>query len=140
MMPEVCPVICQLDPCARMLYSIKLALMNMHHCMRKIWNAAGVVKVQMRHHNVLDIRGRISKAGYLTNSSLFRIIVYAKIQDKKSDHQGWTGIVMEAQSCINKNWSFVCFHKQTGPTDVPAWKPRGHRRTIKDANCHGSIV
>lgn len=74
-MNEVCLIVCQFDQGARMSHCFKLPPMNMHLCMRKIWNAASVVKVQVCQDDMLDTLGRIAKMGNLTNSGIFGIIM-----------------------------------------------------------------
>ena len=76
----------------------------------------------------------------MTNSSILVIIVDAEIKFEKSDHGGWIGIVMQTQSCIYKDETFISFHKQTSAADMPSGKPRGHGRAIKDENWHRNFL
>jgi hypothetical protein len=122
-----------------MPHSLVLTPVNVHLGVRKVREAAGMVKVQMCHDDVLDGFGWIAESSELADGGVLRVRVNAEIKAKEPNHPRRVGVVMEAKARIYKHKALVRFHEQAGTPYVPAWEPRGHWGAVKNADCHESL-
>jgi hypothetical protein len=112
---------------------------NVYLGVRKVREAAGMVKVQMCHDDVPDGFGWIAESGELADSGVLRVSVNPKGKAKEPNHPRRVGVVMEAKARIYKHRALARFHEQAGTPYVPAWEPGGHGGAVKNTDCHGSF-
>jgi hypothetical protein len=62
---------------------------------REVWQSAGVIEVEVRHHNVLDIRRGEAKAGDLANCRGVGIVTTAEIEAEELDLEGGRVVVVK---------------------------------------------
>ena len=137
---EVRPIVGQIDPCARAAHRFNLSPVYVHLSVREVWQAAGMVKVQMGHDDVPDVFGGAAEASDLTDGGALRVIATAEVESEEANLRRRVGVVMQPQAGIYEHRAMIGVHEKAGAAYVPAREPRGHRRAVKNADWHGGFL
>ena len=82
LMGEIRAVVGQFDPGARVAHRFQLSPVHMHLSVWEVWQAAGMVKVQMGYDYVADVVGGAAEASHLADGGALRVIVAAEVESE----------------------------------------------------------
>jgi hypothetical protein len=82
---EIRPVVGQIDPGARVAHRFNLLPVHVHLSVREVWQAAGMVKMQMGHDDVPDVFGGAAEASHLADGGALRVIVAAEVESEEAN-------------------------------------------------------
>jgi hypothetical protein len=137
---KIRPVVGQIDPGARVAHRFNLSPVHMYLSVREVWQAAGMVKVQMGHDDVPDVFGGAAEASDLADGGALWVIVATEVESEEPNLGRRVGVVMQPEAGVYEHRAAIGIQEQASAAYVPAREPRGHRRAVKNADWHEAFL